>query len=159
MTLPDMAFTPADGLKNATSFPDPETPGILRAQVQTPSDQLRDFINSSVKPEVNAKENREITYVAVTTSRTLTADDLYKWIIATHATVPIVLTVPKDLTTEDAWIAIEQGGAAQVSVAAATDVTIKPATKLKVNGQDTAAVLTHRSGTPNTWGWQGSVKA
>jgi len=128
--------------------------------------KIKTWLNGTHKTELtaletktDAKENKEITYVAVTASRDLTADDLYKWIVATHAATPIVLTMPKDLTTEDAWIVIEQGGAAQVSVSAATDVTIKPATKLKVNGQDSAAVLTHRSGTPNTWGFQGSVKA
>lgn len=41
------AFTPADGLKNVASFPTtPANEAAARTQIQTPLDQLKDYINS-----------------------------------------------------------------------------------------------------------------
>jgi hypothetical protein len=160
MAFTDFAFTPADGLKNATSFPDPETPGQLRTQVQTPSDQLRDYINNTLKPTVEGKDDTLISFVDDTASRTLALTDANKKLRANHATVAINYTVPPNSSVAfpiGTWILIEMTGAAQVAVVAGAGVTIKPATKLKVNGQDTSAVLTKEA--TDTWSWQGSVKA
>jgi hypothetical protein len=117
------------------------------------------YVNLTLKPEVDkidSKDEKEVSYITATVSRSLTTDDLYKWVLADHASVPIVFTVPANLTTEMAWIVIEQTNAAQVSISAGPGVTIKPA-RLKINGQDTSAALVHKGS--NVWSWQGSVKA
>jgi hypothetical protein len=167
MAFTDFAFNPVDGLKNATSFPDPETPGQLRAQVQTPSDQLKDFLNGTHKTELTAlegeiddKEDALVSFVDDTASRTLALTDARKKLRAAHASVAINYTVPPNADVAfpiGTWIIIEMTGAAQVAVVAGAGVTIKPATKLKVNGQDTSAVLVKEA--TDTWSWQGSVKA
>jgi protein tyrosine phosphatase len=157
MALTPFAFDPEDGLRDATEYPDPATEEILRAQVQDPSDQLKDYINGTLKTEVDDKEEKDIEYVTVTASRDLTADDLYKCILANHASVAIVLTMPAALTTKKAWIMVNQAGAAQASVAAGEGVTYKPADKLKVNGQDETLVLTHQGS--DVWNVGGMKKA
>jgi hypothetical protein len=118
------------------------------------------YINGTLKTEVDAKDNAIISFVDDTASRTLALTDAYKKLRANHATVPINYTVPPNSSVAfpiGAWIIIEMTGAAQVAVVAGAGVTIKPATKLKVNGQDTSAVLVKEA--TDIWSWQGSVKA
>lgn len=106
------------------------------------------------------KANNKITHVSDTASRTLALTDRYKWLQGNHASVAINYTVPPSSSVaweEGDWIIIEQTGAAQVAVVAGSGVTIKPATKLKINGQDTVAALEYKGS--NVWSWLGSVKA
>jgi hypothetical protein len=109
---------------------------------------------------INTKENALIGFIDDAASRTLALTDAKKKLRANHASVAINYTVPPNSSVAfpiGTWIIIEMTGAAQVAVVAGSGVTIKPATKLKVNGQDTSAVLVKEA--TNTWSWQGSVKA
>jgi hypothetical protein len=106
------------------------------------------------------KDDALISFVDDTASRTLALTDANKKLRANHATVAINYTVPPNSSVAfpiGTWIIIEMTGAAQVAVVAGAGVTIKPATKLKVNGQDTSAVLTKEA--TDTWSFQGSTKA
>jgi hypothetical protein len=122
------------------------------------------FINGTHKTEtqaaLDAKDDALISFVDDTASRILALTDAGKKLRATHASVAINYTVPPNADVAfpiGTWIIIEMTGAAQVAVVAGAGVTIKPATKLKVNGQDTSAVLVKEA--TDTWSWQGSVKA
>jgi len=60
LALTEFQFDPTDGLENKVSFP--KSPGSeeeARAQVQTPMNQIRDYINTTLKTEVDAKETPE----------------------------------------------------------------------------------------------------
>jgi hypothetical protein len=118
------------------------------------------YINGTLKTEVDAKDDALISFVDDTVSRTLALTDAKKKLRANHATVAINYTVPPNSEVAfpiGTWIMIEMTGVAQVAVVTGAGVTIKPATKLKVSGQDTSAVLTKES--TDVWSWQGSVKA
>jgi hypothetical protein len=130
-----------------------------------------EYINDTHLPEVQAefdakqaiidtKENALISFVDDTASRTLALTDAGKKLRATHTTEPINYTVPPNADVAfpiGTWIIIEMTGAAQVAVVAGSGVTIKPASKLKVNGRDTSAVLLKEN--TDIWSWQGSVGA
>jgi hypothetical protein len=106
------------------------------------------------------KDNALISFVDDTASRTLALTDANKKLRASHASVAINYTVPPDSSVAfpiGTYIIIEMTGAAQVAVVAGSGVTINLATKLKVNGQGTSAVLLKEA--ENTWSFQGSVKA
>lgn len=64
--MAEFQFTPEDGFKNATSFPDPSTKEEARAQVQSLLDQLKDALNTldldkATKAEVAAIVLGQIT--------------------------------------------------------------------------------------------------
>jgi hypothetical protein len=129
--------------------------------------KIKAWLNGTHKTELTAletktdtKDNALVSFVDDTASRTLALTDANKKLRANHATVAINYTVPPNSSVAfpiGTWIIIEMTGAAQVAVVAGAGVTIKPATKLKVNGQDTSAVLTKEN--TDLWSWQGSVKA
>jgi hypothetical protein len=126
--------------------------------------KLKAWLNGTHKTEtqaaLDAKDDALISFVDDTASRTLALTDAKKKLRANHASVAINYTVPPNSSVAfliGTWIQIEMTGAAQVAVVAGAGVTIKPATKLKVNGQDTSAVLVKEA--TDTWSWQGSVKA
>lgn len=59
MTTPNnFAFTPATGLRDASAYPTvPASEADLRSAIQTPSDQLRDYINETLIPNLGDKVN------------------------------------------------------------------------------------------------------
>lgn len=123
--------------------------------------KIKTWLNSTHLPEVDSiKENKLLSFVDDTASRTLALTDAYKKLRANHASVAIDYTVPPNADVAfpiGTWIIIEMTGAAQVAVVAGSGVTINPSTKLKVNGRYTSAVLVKEA--TDTWSWQGSVKA
>jgi hypothetical protein len=160
MSWSDFAFDPPEGLRDTTEYPDPPTEPQARAQVQGRLDEVKTFINSTVKTEISAKEDALISFVDDTASRTLALTDAKKKLRANHATVAINYTIPPNSSVAfpiGTWIMIEMTGTAQVAIVAGSGVTINPSTKLKVNGQYTSGVLTKEA--TDTWSWQGSVKA
>jgi hypothetical protein len=133
--------------------------------------KIKTWLNETHLPEAQAaldekdtaialKENSLVSFVDDTTSRTLALTDAKKKLRANHASVAINYTVPPNADVAfpiGTWIIIEMAGAAQVAVVAGSGVTINPSTKLKVNGQNTSAVLVKEN--TNVWSFQGSVKA
>jgi hypothetical protein len=122
------------------------------------------FINGTHKTEtqaaLDAKDDALISFVDDTASKTLALTDAKKKLRANHATIAINYIVPPNADVPfpiGTWIIIEMTGAAQVAVIAGAGVTITLATKLKVNGQGTSAVLLKEK--LNEWSFQGSVKA
>lgn len=108
----------------------------------------------------DAKDDALISFVDDTASRTLALTDAKKKLRATHASVAINYTVPPNTDVAfpiGTYIIIEMTGVAQVAVVAGAGVTITLATKLKVNGQGTSAVLLKEN--TDLWSFQGSVKA
>ena len=133
--------------------------GSLASLATTIKTNVVNAINELVT-SINLKENRKITFVTDTASRTFALTDRYKWVKANHATVAINYTVPPsaDVAWEEGdWIIIDQIGAAQAAVVAGTGVTFRPADKLKVNGQNTQMVLTYDGN--DVWCVGGSRKA
>lgn len=141
---------------------DPEDrPDMTDAQLKAKFDEnaanIVTYINDTLLEEA---EEKLISFVDDTASRTLAFTDANKKLRANHATVAINYTVPPNSSVAfpiGTWIIIEMTGAAQVAVVAGSGVTINPSTKLKVNGQNTSAVLVKEA--TDTWSWQGSVKA
>jgi hypothetical protein len=139
---------------------DPE----LKAKFDENAAKLKAWLNGTHKTEtqaaLDAKDDALISFIDDTASRTLALTDAKKKLRANHASVAIDYTVPPNSSVAfpiGTWIIIEMTGAAQVAVAAGSGVTIKPASKLKVNGQDTSAVLLKEN--TDIWSFQGSVKA
>ena len=67
------AFNPPTGLLDEAAFPtNPTTQQEARGQVQTPMNQLRDFINDKVKPTIDELESFEKGF-----ENKLSADDGY----------------------------------------------------------------------------------
>jgi hypothetical protein len=57
MAFTEMAFNPTDGLLNTTSYPtQPADEAAARAQLQAPSNQIRDFINNTLLSELGSSE-------------------------------------------------------------------------------------------------------
>lgn len=56
MPIAIMAFNPASGLRDMAQFPTvPANEAAAREQVQGRMDELRDYINSNVQPNINTK--------------------------------------------------------------------------------------------------------
>jgi hypothetical protein len=123
--------------------------------------KIKAWLNDTHLPEVDTtKENKLLSFVDDTASRILALTDAGKKLRATHTTEPINYTVPPNTDVAfpiGTYIIIEMTGVAQVAVVAGSGVTITLATKLKVNGQGTSAVLLKEN--TNLWSFQGSVKA
>lgn len=76
MTIPNMAFTPTDGLRNKSTYPtDPVTEDALRDAVQEGMDQLRDYINNNVAPKMFDKNGDTLTGKLATTGGAGTESD------------------------------------------------------------------------------------
>lgn len=56
MALTAMAFTPSDGVKNSTSFPNPANGTAARKQIQDILDQIKDYINNTLRAELAATD-------------------------------------------------------------------------------------------------------
>jgi hypothetical protein len=115
---------------------------------------------AELSSSLTAKEDALISFVDDTASRTLALTDAKKKLRANHASVAINYTVPPNSSVAfpiGTWIMIEMTGVAQVAVVAGSGVTITLATKLKINGQGTSAVLLKEK--TDEWSFQGSVKA
>jgi hypothetical protein len=146
--------------------PDLDDPGF-KSKFDENTKNFVTFFNGTHKTELTAletkidtKDDALISFVDDAASRTLALTDAKKKLRASHASVAINYTVPPNSSVAfpiGTWIIIEQTGVAQVAVVAGAGVTINPSTKLKVNGQNTSAVLVKES--TDTWSWQGSVKA
>jgi hypothetical protein len=148
--------------------PDLDDP-LFKGKFDQNAKNIVTYINGMLKTEVdgkasttdlNTKDDALISFVDDTASRTLALTDARKKLRASHATVAINYTVPPNADVAfpiGTYIIIEMTGAAQVAVVAGSGVTIALATKLKVNGQGTSAVLLKEA--TNTWSFQGSVKA
>jgi hypothetical protein len=123
--------------------------------------KIKAWLNDTHLPEVDTtKENKLLSFIDDTASRILALTDANKKLRATHATEPINYTVPPNTDVAfpiGTYIIIEMTGVAQVAVVAGSGVTITLATKLKVNGQGTSAVLLKEN--TDLWSFQGSVKA
>jgi len=59
--MEQFAFTPANGFKDSTSFPNPTTESATREQFQRIPDQIKDYINSVV-----TKQGSEVVILKVT---------------------------------------------------------------------------------------------
>ena len=95
-----------------------------------------------------------------TTSFTLAIDDRNKLIAFNHATVPGVITIPTHASVAlpiGTQVSFVQSGAAQLSIAAASGVTISTEVGLKLNAVNAMASII-KVGT-NTWRLTGSLKA
>jgi hypothetical protein len=148
--------------------PDLDDP-LFKGKFDQNAKNIVTYINGMLKTEVdgkasttdlNTKDDALISFVDDTASRTLALTDARKKLRASHASVAINYTVPPNSSVPfpiGTWIMIENTGVAQVAVVAGAGVTITLATKLKVNGQGTSAVLLKEN--TDLWSFQGSVKA
>ena len=60
MTINDFEFTPSNGFNDTVAFPNPTSGAEARSQLQTPLNQLRDYINEDLVPnlpDVSTKAN------------------------------------------------------------------------------------------------------
>lgn len=129
----------------------------LKAKFDENAANLVAFINGTLLEEA---EEKLLSFVDDTVTRTLALTDANKKLRAAHASVAINYTVPPSTAVNfpiGTYIIIEMTGVAQVAVVAGAGVTINPSGKLKINGQYTSAVLTKEA--TDTWSFQGSVKA
>ena len=55
MALTEFAFDPTTGFNDTTAFPNPTSGSQARSQLQTPLNQIKDYINGDLKTEVDAK--------------------------------------------------------------------------------------------------------
>lgn len=79
-------FTPVDGLLNKESFPSkPESEEQARTQIQTPLNQLRDFINTNVVSSVNSLESLKNSGGTIGGNTTINGN-----LTATSVTAPII---------------------------------------------------------------------
>lgn len=107
--MAEFQFTPTDGFKNATSFPNPSTEVEAREQVQSLLDQLRDAINAldldkATKAEVAAIILGQITDGSLIDAKLSNTAGQIKERVATH-----LADVVKHITAEErtAWNALK----------------------------------------------------
>lgn len=84
MTIPDFAYTPADGIKNTTSFPtSPGSNPAARLQFQTLFDQVTTYLNDTLIPAVAEGSNNFGASAAGTDAYAITLAD---WTGVAYAT-------------------------------------------------------------------------
>jgi hypothetical protein len=113
------------------------------------------YINGTMLPEVET-----VKIVPVAASKTLALTDAYTMQECEHATIEIVNTIPNISFVSfpaGTQIAFSRDGAAEVSFALASGVTISNTTKRKIANQGDSAVLIYKGS--NAWKLYGSMKA
>lgn len=127
MTLPVMAFDPADGYNNKTEFPDPSTEDIGRAKVQDIPDQLRDFLNEDFAPAIDKR-----TISAKSDNYTIDDSDLNTTITMTGTktvTLPLITTAGFGAGFR---VRVSNVGSGTVTVAATSTDTIAGAASVSL---------------------------